>query len=339
MQLDQPTFRRLDGLRLDLQQKVLAGLWPWEWRLLGSACPGLLRIVRSSDDKLLKLLPGEWFHVHGRLRRFIVGAAGRGERRWILALASADPSAVDTLFLLHAVCRGVHLEAAQMLLRIGADVDLQDSEGCRPLHLLAGSSSDAGALVKALSEAEADLNAASGSRGRRPLILAAVANSVQTSQALIECRAELELTDTDGRTPLASAAAVGAADTLRLLLTAGGSLGGRRLALHEAARRGHFEAATALLEAGAPVDAECASLGGGTALHLACRAGSAEMARLLLQWRAEANAVNEKGQTPLGLAFQASQAGGAARSSFRDLRAALVAAGAGLGEFNPTLYG
>ncbi|CAE8712142.1 unnamed protein product, partial [Polarella glacialis] len=170
------------------------------WPLALGVATAWERLPRASSDReLLKLLPCEWFHVHGRLRRFI--------RRWILALASADPSAVDTLFLLHAVCRGVHLEAAQMLLRIGADVDLQDSEGCRPLHLLAGSSSDAGALVKALSEAEADLNAASGSRGRRPLILAAVANSVQTSQALIECRAELELTDTDGRTPLASAAA------------------------------------------------------------------------------------------------------------------------------------
>merc|ERR1712146_414178 len=77
---------------------------------------------------------------------------------------------------------------------------------------------------------------------------------------------------------------------------------------------------------------------GNTPLHLACRAARADVAGLLLAARAGANSLNEAGQTPMGLAFQASQRSREARGAFRALRQVLADGGALLGEYNPTLY-
>merc|ERR1712100_534788 len=92
-----------------------------------------------------------------------------------------------------------------------------------------------------------------------------------------------------------------------------------------------------LLELSAPVNAVTYP-NGNTALHLACRAARTDVVSLLLAARAEANTLNEAGQTPMGLAFQASQRSREARAAFRSLRQALSDAGAELGEYNPTLY-
>merc|ERR1712070_355941 len=97
-------------------------------------------------------------------------------------------------------------------------------------------------------------------------------------------------------------------------------------ALHEAARKGQVRSVQTLLAAGCCVDLPAPQTEN-TALHLACRGGHAEIAKILIKRRADANAVNEQGQNPMGLAFKASQRGGQARSSFRALREVLVAAG------------
>merc|ERR1712100_448062 len=92
-----------------------------------------------------------------------------------------------------------------------------------------------------------------------------------------------------------------------------------------------------LLELSAPVNAVTYP-NGNTALHLACRAARTDVVSLLLAARAEANTLNEAGQTPMGLAFQASQRSREARGAFRVLRQVPADAGAVLGEYNPTLY-
>lgn len=331
----------LDAFRQDLAEKCFAALWPWEWKLLGCVCSSLLRRIRAIDDCLLGALPGEWLHSCERLRRFIVSAAERGERRWILALASADPSAVDGLLLLQAVCRGGHSEAGKMLLRVGADVDLRDRDGAQVLHIAALQNS--AALVDAIIEAMADVNAASGaaaSRGPTPLIAAATACAAASCAALLAAGADVDLPGGDGMRALAVASAVGAPEVLTMLIDARAELQTpldcESKALHEAAANGHVECASLLLVAGTLVDD--ASARWGTALHVACRRARTDVAELLLSWRANPNSLNEQGQTPLGLAFQASQRSRSARASFKQLREKLIAAGAALGEFNPTLY-
>mmetsp|Transcript_21833 Transcript_21833/g.61013 ORF Transcript_21833/g.61013 Transcript_21833/m.61013 type:complete len:358 (-) Transcript_21833:144-1217(-) len=347
----------LPNLRRDLALKAFAGLWPWEWRLLGNACPPLRLIVRSTDDALLGLLPKEWFHAFERLRRFIVGAAERGEKRWILALLSADQDALEHMFLLHAVCRGGHAEIGRMLLRIGADPNLQDEAGVCPLHiaarvncaeLVSSSMETTGPLLysacsffEALDEEGAEIDAVLASSGATPLTEAAGADAADACGALLALGAEIERPGRGNLRPLAASAAAGARNALRVLLDAGSVVdappGSESMPLHEAVGKGHAECVRLLLEAGAKVDASC--LLRGTSLHVACRKARDEVVVLLLERRADPNALNEQGQTPLGLAFQASQCSRPARASFKRLRAKLVAAGGVLGEYNPTLYG
>mmetsp|Transcript_10385 Transcript_10385/g.26025 ORF Transcript_10385/g.26025 Transcript_10385/m.26025 type:complete len:340 (-) Transcript_10385:55-1074(-) len=329
----------LPNLRRDLALKAFAGLWPWEWRLLGNACPALRLIVRSTDDALLGLLPKEWFHAFERLRRCIVGAAERGEKRWILALLSADQDALERMFLLHAVCRGGHAEIGRMLLRIGADPNLQDEAGVCPLHIAARV--NCAELVQVLGEEGAEIDAVVASSGATPLTEAAGADAAAACDALLAFGAEIEQTERGNLRPLAASAAAGARNALKVLLDAGSVVdappGSESMPLHEAVGKGHAECARLLLEAGAKVDASC--LLRGTSLHIACRKARDEVVVLLLEMRADPNALNEQGQTPLGLAFQASQRSRPARASFKRLREKLVAAGGVLGVYNPTLYG
>merc|ERR1712185_677682 len=53
---------------------------------------------------------------------------------------------------------------------------------------------------------------------------------------------------------------------------------------------------------------------------------------------ADPNAVNDRGQTPLGIAFAASSKDGPARAAFKSMHEILSGAGGALGAFNPTLY-
>merc|ERR1712228_814879 len=107
--------------------------------------------------------------------------------------------------------------------------------------------------------------------------------------------------------------------------------------LHEASRHGHADSVACLLAAGARIDART-SPAGCTALHLACRAAHAGVAGSLIAAKTDPNAVNEAGQTPMGLAFEGSNRSREARGAFKGLREVLASGGAALGEYNPTLY-
>jgi ankyrin repeat protein len=296
-------------------------------------------MVQKNDAALLSQLPSDWAQRDSRLRSFALNVAKRGERRWILAIAQADPELIEELQLLHAACSCGRVEAAAMLARIGADVHAENVEGLTSLHLAA--KQDCSELVNILAGAEADINAKSSRQHCRPLTLAAACNGVETCRALLASRADIKLEGGSG-SPLMVAVTEGAQDVLELLVAAGASATEVRhedhaSPLHEAARRGHKVIAARLLALGALVNARTHP-NGNTPLHLACRAARTDVVALLLTARAEANSINEAGQTPMGLAFQASQRSREARSAFRELRQVLADAGAALGEYNPTLY-
>mmetsp|Transcript_72727 Transcript_72727/g.235151 ORF Transcript_72727/g.235151 Transcript_72727/m.235151 type:complete len:210 (-) Transcript_72727:2-631(-) len=191
--------------------------------------------------------------------------------------------------------------------------------------------------VQALGEEGAEIDAVLASSGTTPLTEAAGADAADACGALLALGAEIERPGRGNLRPLAASAAAGARNALRVLLDAGSVVdappGSESMPLHEAVGKGHAECVRLLLE----VDASC--LLRGTSLHVACRKARDEVVVLLLERRADPNALNEQGHTPLGLAFQASQRSRPARASFKRLREKLVAAGGVLGEYNPTLYG
>ncbi|XP_069672517.1 ankyrin repeat domain-containing protein 39-like isoform X2 [Periplaneta americana] len=163
--------------------------------------------------------------------------------------------------------------------------------------------------------------------------------SEREHRAAAEVRADLDETDSEGRTQLHRAAERGDTHTVQLLLDTGSLVNAVDLhsytPLYLAAREGHQGACRALLAAGARMDvktrlAGCTALHGAawygqravcqllltagarpsepddrdqwTALHWAACKGHAPVVQLLLQYGAERRARDKKGRTALDLA-------------------------------------
>jgi ankyrin repeat protein len=112
--------------------------------------------------------------------------------------------------------------------------------------------------------------------------------------------------------PVVAAARQGDLAALRALIAKGAevnqSQGDGMTALHWAAMRNDVEAASLLIEAGAPLDA-VTRLGEHTPLHVASQSGSAAVVRALLEsGRAVVDARTATGATPLHLASGAGHA-------------------------------
>ena len=97
-------------------------------------------------------------------------------------------------------------------------VSRKDSEGFTPLHVAASS----GQLeaVELLLESGADVNAR-GLRGETPLLLAAGAGQAQIVEALLKAGADSNIATKEGRTPLHRASMEGSLDSVKARLKAG----------------------------------------------------------------------------------------------------------------------
>jgi hemoglobin len=138
---------------------------------------------------------------------------------------------------------------------------------------------------------------------RTLLHTAAAAGAVATVQFLLERGAE---PNTSGHPPLYSLAnefsGAGGGEIVRLLVKAGARVDAcdnvkRCTALHMAARRGHVEIATALLDCGADIEARDSA--DETPLRRAVNCNKTEVAALLVARGADAHSVGSKGLTPL----------------------------------------
>ncbi|CAM9398725.1 unnamed protein product, partial [Hapterophycus canaliculatus] len=228
------------------------------------------------------------------------------------------------------------------LVRAGADVDVEDGDGCTPLHLavfrgfegVVAFLVESGARVDTSdSEGESPLHTASahGSLGMvrailrgsaektllspadnlemSPLHRAALGGHCEVMNELLRHGSSLHSLAADARTALHAAAMSGSGDAVRFLLARDySSLEAKdhdgRTALHLASghRLGSDSTLIALVESGANVEATTAL--GETPLHKACKALRVSAVQQLLRYGANQAAVDVGGRTPAALTAQ-----------------------------------
>jgi len=184
---------------------------------------------------------------------------------------------------LHAASVKGYLDVALLLLKNGADPNVQDYFGRAPLHKVA----QAGHLVTRESVLE-------------------------VAQLLIKSGAIVDTTDKEGYTPLHIAARNGHRDIVELLLESGASSDSRNAyqgtPLNLACQNGKLDVALFLLDRGS--DMHSRDENGWTPFHLASRYGHVDIVHLLIDRGADVNVTKSDRWTPLHLASYTITCGG-----------------------------
>ncbi len=254
--------------------------------------------------------------------------AGQTEVAQILVRAGADPTGGARSRALSAAVASGDLPAVQASLKAGADPDVGDDEGKRPLEVaIRAKRRD---LVEMLIAAGADLNANQNASGYTPLRLAITTDQIEIVQQLLAAGADPNARSSIAgtlETPMLMAAGTGLEEIVRALVAAGADLctptpnGGetplgraRRLDPGYSRSGGSIpKVALLLAELGAETDptrcsnyraleerAESASRAElDRALVAAASAGRVESVRLLLAHQADPNAVGAPGRPAL----------------------------------------
>ncbi|KAF7697948.1 ankyrin repeat and SOCS box protein 16 isoform X1 [Silurus meridionalis] len=209
-------------------------------------------------------------------------AAGRGHYGCVEELlfreaeVDADPGGRTAL---HDACSGGHHSCVKLLLEHGADPDLLTADGNAPLHLCI--TAESYACTELLVSMGANVNVAQRDSCLTPLHLACRRGLVEHVELLLAHRADVTVQNREGETPL-NAACAGAerpTETVRYLAVV-----------------------QKLLQAGA--QAHTAGRKQHTALHNACSNCAFQIADVLLQHGARADAANCAGYTPMDCLLQ-----------------------------------
>ncbi|XP_054939635.1 ankyrin repeat and SOCS box protein 10 isoform X4 [Physeter macrocephalus] len=243
-------------------------------------------------------------------------AASRGHTeilRLLLRRRARPDSAPGGRTALHEACAAGHAACVHVLLVAGADPNVPDQDGKRPLHLCGAAGSldpsvqspglregtkDAagycwmpsarqdGRCAELLLKFGAKVDGRSEEEEETPLHVAARLGHVELADLLLRRGACSSARDAEGWTPLLAACDAQATTThclqlCRLLLSAGADADAadqdRRRPLHLACRRGHADVVELLLSCG--VSANAMDYGGHTALHYALRGPAAALAQ------------------------------------------------------------
>ncbi len=243
----------------------------------------------------------------------IVDAAMNGDLKTVRALVrqAVDVNATqpDGMTALHWAVQRRDLEMTNALLAAGANHDLANRTGAKPLYL-AAINGDAAAIGRLL-EAGADANAVLTTEAETVLMLTAYTGNAEAVKLLLDRGADANAQQVRGQTALMWAAAEGHADVVRLLLARGADPKlssaastkqerrppGGMTPLLFAARQGKLEAARALLDGGADVNQ--AGADNTSPLLIAIVNGHYELASLLMERGADPNVADVNGRTPL----------------------------------------
>uniref|UniRef100_A0A8D8S2F0 Ankyrin repeat domain-containing protein 50 n=1 Tax=Cacopsylla melanoneura TaxID=428564 RepID=A0A8D8S2F0_9HEMI len=195
------------------------------------------------------------------------------------------------------------LEAVQILLEAGANINHTDVEGWTSLRSAAwgGHSS----VVKLLLDSGADVNC-SDMGGRTALRAAAWGGHLEVVKLLLAGRANVNDADSEGRTALIASAYMGHADIVSAILEYDADINQQdndgRTALSVAAlcvpsADGYAKVVNILLEKGAKVDHEDKE--GMTPLLVAAFEGHRDVCEILLENEADQDHIDKSGRTPL----------------------------------------
>eukprot|EP00752_Nemacystus_decipiens_P009330 g8338.t1 len=245
----------------------------------------------------------------------------------VLVEAGADIDAGRRETSLHVAAKLGLSEAVAVLLKHGAAADKLDANGRSALHVAVKGGHVAAARALLAAGAKPDLRR--GEHESTLLDLAAQGGHADILTALAQRGADVNIANVNGRTALGEAAVKNAVAVIDALVAAGADVhaGAEETPLHLATRRGHFEAAVALLRHGADtnkldaygnsalhdatssnmVEALLAAgakpnLRGGfdrTALGVAADRGRMDVVKTLVQHRVSLNAADSLGRTPL----------------------------------------
>jgi truncated hemoglobin YjbI len=191
---------------VESENAELAARWR-EQRVLDES----VRAIAAGDDhEALTLAPqlaGRPSVFVGLLGRMI--RSGRGELvRFVIHALESEPSLATRRFagrtILHFASGAGCLDVVILLLRLGADPNIQDRGGHVPLYYVANEcAAESGAeVVRILVRAGAKVNACGGVTGATALHMAARRGHADIARALLDCGAALEARDRKGDTPL-----------------------------------------------------------------------------------------------------------------------------------------
>ena len=291
--------------------------------------PVLVFAAEAKHEKILRLLLERGVAIDSRssqkitaLERQVWSSGTAPADMELLIKLGADPNQVtsDGGRLLHRAIPIRNINAIQVLLRAGADVNGRDTDGRTPLIVAGDYSYEALPMVKLLVEAGADLNA-QDSKGNTALLLA-IGQTAKIDAYLIEHGADVNLASHEGLTPLMRAAERGAFDIARALIERGADVHARMknglTAVHYAAghkgddwgepkqttdRRNQLELISILEGKGA--DLKGPTNEGQSALFFATQSGYTVMVRLLIDKGLDPRSKDSKGDTPLHWALHA----------------------------------
>ena len=203
--------------------------------------------------------------------------------------------------LMIAAKRG-HINALTLLIKHGADVDLQDSDGYKALHFAVYGSDISSEIFSCLIGIGADVNARTNN-GVTPLMIAAEEGHINAVTSLVKCGANVHLQDKDGQTALHHAMQSPQAsicEVLSCLIKNGADVNAHTFhnetPLMLASRDDHVNVVTFLIKHRADVDLQ--DKDGDTALHYAASSSLPEIVETLLNLGAS-HMCNHQGLTPL----------------------------------------
>jgi ankyrin repeat protein len=230
--------------------------------------------------------------------------ASRRNRTLVMDLLVQLGGRPDNLF--EAVNAG-DLGRVIALVNRGADVNQPDLFGT-PLHRAA--SNGHVAIMVALIDAGADLEAIGEPAMAHPLHAAALTNQAEAEALLIGRGASVDARDAGGRTPLMVAASFGNVDAAAALLAHGADpravdISWMDTPIHYAAYAGSVEIAELLLAYGADLNARSGN-NGATAVHRAATGDKPAMIEYLAAQGADLNLRDTPGLTPYQLASKGS---------------------------------